>query len=82
MPNFEFSWTTGEGLKMFGQGWEPVTDPRGVICLVHGLGEHSGRYNHLAAFLNASGYVLLAFDLRGHGSPKENAAIQGAWTHR
>ena len=67
MPNFEFSWTTGEGLKICGQGWEPETDPRAVICLVHGLGEHSGRYNHLAAFLNASGYALLAFDLRGHG---------------
>ena len=34
---------------------------------MHGLGEHSGRYAHLAAFLNQAGYTLLAFDLRGHG---------------
>ena len=34
---------------------------------MHGLGEHSGRYTHLAAFLNQAGYVLLSFDLRGHG---------------
>jgi alpha-beta hydrolase superfamily lysophospholipase len=38
-----------------------------VICLVHGLGEHGGRYAHVAAFLNQAGYAQLALDLRGHG---------------
>ena len=38
-----------------------------VVCLVHGLGEHSDRYTHLAHFLNQEGIVLLAFDLPGHG---------------
>jgi len=31
------------------------------------MGEHSGRYAHLAAFLDQAGYALLTFDLRGHG---------------
>jgi alpha-beta hydrolase superfamily lysophospholipase len=35
--------------------------------LVHGLGEHSGRYRHVAVALTASGYGVLTFDLRGHG---------------
>lgn len=39
----------------------------GVVCLVHGLGEHSGRYIHVAKALLQAGYVLLAPDLRGHG---------------
>ncbi|MFQ5814772.1 MAG: alpha/beta hydrolase [Anaerolineae bacterium] len=67
MQHFEFGWQTEDGLRLYAQGWQPETEPRGVVCLVHGLGEHSGRYAHLAAFLNQAGYALLAFDLRGHG---------------
>ena len=40
---------------------------KAIVCLVHGLGEHSGRYAHVAAALNDAGYALLGFDLRGHG---------------
>jgi alpha-beta hydrolase superfamily lysophospholipase len=67
MQHFEFAWQTEDGLRLYAQGWQPETEPKGVVCLVHGLGEHSGRYAHLAAFLNQAGYALLAFDLRGHG---------------
>jgi acylglycerol lipase len=67
MQHFEFGWQTEDALRLYAQGWQPETKPKGVVCLVHGLGEHSGRYVHLAAFLNQAGYVLLAFDLRGHG---------------
>jgi len=67
MQNFEFGWKTEDGLQLYAQGWQPEAQPKGVVCLVHGLGEHSGRYAHLAAFLNQAGYALLAFDLRGHG---------------
>jgi alpha-beta hydrolase superfamily lysophospholipase len=38
-----------------------------VICLVHGLGEHIGRYDHVGAALTGAGYTLLGSDLRGHG---------------
>jgi acylglycerol lipase len=67
MQHFEFGWKTGDGLQLYAQGWQPETELKGVACLVHGLGEHSGRYAHLAAFLNQADYALLAFDLRGHG---------------
>jgi acylglycerol lipase len=67
MQHFEFGWRTEDGLRLYAQGWQPQTQPKGVICLVHGLGEHGGRYAHLAAFLNQAGYGLLTFDLRGHG---------------
>lgn len=36
-------------MGLYGQGWEPETKPIGVVGLVHGLGEHSGRYEHVAA---------------------------------
>ncbi len=51
---------------LFGRSW-PVEAPKGVVCLVHGLGEHGGRYAPLAAALNRAGFAVHAFDLRGHG---------------
>lgn len=40
---------------------------RGIICIVHGFGEHGGRYTHVADFFNKQGYAVLAIDNRGHG---------------
>lgn len=45
----------------------PLADAKGGVGIVHGLGEHSGRYGHVAAALNAAGYAAYALDLRGHG---------------
>ena len=67
MKHVEFGWKTGDGLQLYAQGWQPETEIKAVVCLVHGLGEHGGRYAHLAAFLSQAGYALLVFDLRGHG---------------
>jgi len=66
--HFETSWKTGDGLKMYAQGWEPDSpNPAGVFCLVHGVGEHSSRYRHVADAFTAAGYAMFTFDLRGHG---------------
>jgi len=54
------------GLKRFERRW-PVEDPRAAVLLVHGVAEHSGRYEHVASAFNAKGYDVLSFDLRGHG---------------
>jgi alpha-beta hydrolase superfamily lysophospholipase len=48
--------------------WEPDGPIKAVVGLVHGLGEHSGRYGDLAARLTDAGYAVEAFDLRGHGA--------------
>ena len=48
--------------------WEPENSPKGVIVLVHGLGEHIGRYStHFAEHFSNEGFSILAFDLPGHG---------------
>lgn len=47
--------------------WE-TTDPKANILLVHGLGEHSGRYQHVAAFFCENGYNVYSGDLTGHGN--------------
>ncbi len=67
MSYFEFKIESYDGLKLHGQGWEPGTGIRAVVCLVHGLGEHSGRYGHAAETFNQAEYAFVSFDLRGHG---------------
>lgn len=47
--------------------WRPVSRVAGQVVLVHGLGEHSGRYDHVAERLAGAGYGVLAYDQRGHG---------------
>lgn len=54
----------GEFLRMIGN---PVDNPRAVVVLVHGLCEHAGRYDHVAAALNGFGCSVVRFDNRGHG---------------
>ena len=48
--------------------WEwPVANPKGIIQLIHGLGEHARRYDELAGVLNRAGFSVYADDHRGHG---------------
>lgn len=58
--------STDDGLPLFLHDW-PHAAPRGTVLIVHGLGEHGGRYAHVAAQLNAWGWRVLANDHRGHG---------------
>ena len=68
MKHFETGWKSKDGLNLFARGWEPEEKaPEAVACLVHGLGEHTGRYAHVAEALTASGFALMGADLRGHG---------------
>jgi len=63
----EWTWKSFDGLDMYGRSWEPEGGPKALIVLVHGLGEHCARYDHVGARLAEKGYALLGFDLRGHG---------------
>ncbi len=67
MKQIQFDFTTSDSLELFGQGWFPDSAPDAVINLVHGLGEHSGRYQHLAKYFIGENIAVLSFDLRGHG---------------
>jgi alpha-beta hydrolase superfamily lysophospholipase len=57
---------TRDGLTLRGREW-PQEPARGTIVLVHGLGEHVGRYAHVAAFFNGRGWRVVGYDHRGHG---------------
>jgi len=68
MQHFEWTWYTADKIRLYAQSWQPAGAAVGVVCLVHGLGDHSSRYTHVAAALAEAGYVTMAFDQRGHGA--------------
>lgn len=67
MKTLELTWTSFDGIPFYGCCWQPEKPPKAVIGLVHGLGEHVQRYEHVAAALAEKGYALVGMDLRGHG---------------
>lgn len=67
MTHIESGWKTEDGLKIYSQFWKPDGETKAVICLVHGLGEHSSRYEPFSHFMAEKGYAVYGFDLRGHG---------------
>ena len=55
--------------KIAWQSWSPAGDqqPKGVVTIAHGYGEHIGRYEHVAERLNDAGFVVYGPDHHGHG---------------
>jgi acylglycerol lipase len=63
----QYSWKHITGEKIHAVEWRPKGKAKAVVVLVHGIGEHSGRYQHVAEFLNKYNIAVLSFDLLGHG---------------
>lgn len=59
--------TSADGTALHATWWEPAGAPKGAVCRIHGLGEHSGRHEHVARRLAEAGYAVAMIDLRGHG---------------
>ena len=59
--------TTADGLKLQLREW-PCAHARATVLIVHGLGEHIGRYEPVAAQLLRSGRSVVGYDQRGHGA--------------
>lgn len=67
-------------LELFYQCWRPENTPRAVLAIVHGFGEHSGRYMNVVNHFVPRGYAVYGFDHRGHGrSPGKRGDI-AAWS--
>ncbi|MFC3415358.1 alpha/beta hydrolase [Algoriphagus hitonicola] len=75
MNHLETNYQTPDGVNLFLQAWMPE-NPRASLLLIHGLGEHSGRYGKLVQGLTELGIAVFTFDGRGHGKsdlPKPSA---------
>lgn len=62
-----FEWKSIDGCMIAGFHEEPACEVKAVTCLVHGLGEHAGRYQDVTGILTGAGIALFSLDLRGHG---------------
>lgn len=60
------TWKNARGLQIYAWHWQ-VPNPVAVITLVHGMGEHIGRYTHLAQWFNRNGVAVLGYDHQGYG---------------
>lgn len=77
-----FTARDGENLAMYEwplEAWQAEDElpPRAVVLIVHGLGEHASRYDHVARRLMDWGFAVRAYDQRGHG---ESGGARGGLT--
>lgn len=71
----ESTFTGASGLELYAQSWRPAA-PRAVLVVVHGLKDHSARYEALAQRMVREGFAVHGLDLRGHGrSPGERSQV-------
>jgi alpha-beta hydrolase superfamily lysophospholipase len=75
-----YFWNTEDGTKLYGQSWI-VENPIAKICLVHGMGEHIGRYTHVAKFYNSKGISIYGYDQRGHGKSEGKRGHAPSFQH-
>jgi len=68
----------GQGAtELYYQRWCPDVGPRATLAVVHGYGEHSGRYGNVVEWFVPRGYAVYALDMRGHGrSPGQRGYIE------
>jgi alpha-beta hydrolase superfamily lysophospholipase len=64
-----------DGATLFLREWNPAGVSRAALLICHGLGEHSGRYAHVAERLTSIGVTVWAHDHRGHG---QSSGARGA----
>lgn len=72
-----FTIDSADGLPLAAARWLPAESPRGVVVIVHGMGEHSRRYAETAGALTDAGYAVYAYDHRGHGDSIRPGATPG-----
>lgn len=67
-----------KGVELIYWSWAPAGAVRALTFVVHGYGEHVGRYRHVIEALTAQGYLVYALDHRGHGlsgGPRANVEV-------
>ena len=79
MQNKSFFLTMSDGVEINVTRWAPDNEEniKGIVQLHHGLAEHCMRYDRFGSILAENGYVLNAYDMRGHGRTAENAEKKG-----
>jgi len=67
MNHIEGNFRGVRNTNIYYQAWLPEGDVRAVLLVIHGLGEHCGRYMNVVNYFVPLGYAIYAFDHIGHG---------------
>jgi alpha-beta hydrolase superfamily lysophospholipase len=67
MKHSEGNFSGANGQNLYYQSWRADKNEKAIIVLVHGFGEHSGRFMNLVNHMVPLGYSIYSFDHRGHG---------------
>ena len=67
MEHIEGTFKGVRNTNIYYQAWLPSGEVKAVLLVVHGLGEHSGRYMNVVNYLVPLGYAVYALDHRGRG---------------
>ena len=71
---------THDDLTLHGAIYAPM-DSKALVVLIHGMGEHFGRYAHVAEFFTQNGYAFAGMDLRGHGRSQGKRGHTPSYEH-
>lgn len=75
MKQKNLSWLSVNGKKLFASLWEPNSEAKAIICLVHGFGEHCMRYAPYLNFFTDAGFAVLGYDHIGHGQSEGKRGV-------
>lgn len=72
-----FVFVSDDHCEMHGFACRPQCIPQAILLCIHGMMEHSGRYDEFAKYMADHGVIVYAFDLRGHGKTGNDAKTRG-----
>lgn len=72
-----YEWRNKKGQRIFGQSWH-ATEPKALICHIHGQSDHSSRFAHVADYFNRKQISFFSADLVGHG---KSEGVRGHVNH-
>jgi len=67
------------GLQLYWQAWLPDGSPKAILVVIHGAGEHIGRYGNMVNGLVPAGFIVAGYDQRGHGRSEGQRAHIDSW---
>ncbi len=72
--------SAADGMKLFTRHWWPEDETKAHLAVIHGYGEHGGRYAPFASWMTAHGYAVHICDLRGHGKSPGRRGHVDRWS--
>lgn len=79
-PSITTTAMTRDGLDLLVRHWAPGGEPWAHVLLVHGIAEHSGRYEHVGGWLADAGIFVTGYDQRGFGGSRGRRAWVDRWS--